>query len=91
MTLVARRIGSSTVVLWGHVRPGAGTRQVDLSFRDAAEQVPQPLSTVSTDTNGYFTTVVSDIPGREYRATTTLGDGRVLQGPFIHSYIFPVD
>ena len=91
MTLVARRIGSGQVVLWGHVRPEAGVRRVDLSYRDPAEQIPRPLLSVYTDESGYFIVTAPDRVGREFRATATLDDDRVVQGPFIHSYDFPID
>jgi hypothetical protein len=91
MTLMARRIASGDVVLWGHVRPGYGVRRVDLSYRDPAEQIPRPLSSVYTDNHGYFIVTAPDRAGREFRATSTLDDNRVLQGPFIHSYKFPLD
>jgi Cellulase (glycosyl hydrolase family 5) len=90
MTLVARRIGSGDVVLWGHVRPGSGVRQVDLSYRDGADQPDHTLATAYTDNHGYFDLVVPNREGREFRAFT-VSAGRVLEGPFIRSYRFPVD
>ncbi|HEX6654584.1 MAG TPA: hypothetical protein VF153_00060 [Candidatus Limnocylindria bacterium] len=89
MTLVARRIGSGEVVLWGHVRPGAGVRQVELSARDGPDQPAYTLANAYTNDDGYFHLIAPDRSGREFRATT-VSAGRLLLGPFIRSYRFPV-
>ena len=87
MTLAVRRLSANTLQIWGHVRPGSGYRSVSIDYRDS-DQIPRPLETVSTDQNGYFSVTSAQQPGRQWRATTELADGRVLQGPWIRSYRF---
>ncbi|MEK6277508.1 MAG: hypothetical protein AABM29_05805 [Actinomycetota bacterium] len=89
VTLVVRRLGNSgSAEVWGHVRPGVGFREVSIRVRDGEDEPSRALRTVETDIDGYFSFLTSFRRGREWRATTSLPDGRLLKGPFVRSYRF---
>jgi len=89
MTLVARRLDSRTVRLWGHVRPAGGGNSVQIAYRDPGGG-GDALGSVETDSRGYFSTTTFYRPKRRFQASTTLENGRQLQGPFIRAYRFPI-
>ena len=86
MTLVVRRLRSG-VLLWGHVRPGSGEREVEI-FRSG--DGAGPLLTVTTDQDGYFAVKSGFRKGATWRASTPLPYGGALAGPWIRAYRFPV-
>jgi hypothetical protein len=89
LTLLARRIpGTSTVELWGHVRPELGPAPVSIRVRDGENAESRPLRTVDTDADGYFSVFADFRRHREWRVTCSLEDGRLLKGPFVRSYRF---
>ena len=89
VTLLARRIpGTSTVELWGHVRPELGPTPVSIRVRDGENGDSRPLRTVDTDDDGYFSVFADFRRHREWRITCSLQDGRLLKGPFVRSYRF---
>jgi hypothetical protein len=88
ITLAVRRTGSAGVEIWGHLRPGDGTREVMLRYEDS-DGVGHSLGSVVTDAGGYFELRTEYRPGREWGAAAALADGRVLAGPLVRAYRFP--
>jgi hypothetical protein len=87
-TLVAQRRSkrSRTVRIWGHIRPGQGSRPVVVQFRDPGKPA-KGLKSLQTDAGGYFSFRTPFRDGRMYRVTSQLSD-RSLQGPFQRVYAF---
>lgn len=89
LTLVARRTKGAGVRIWGHVRPGEGPYDVQVSYRQGDSGPGRELTSVRTDANGYFRFSTAFRRNREWQATCRLPNGALLQGPFIRSYRFP--
>ena len=79
MTLLVRRTGPRKVMIWGHVRPGFGRRNVEVRVRrkGAGER---SLRTVRTDPDGYFKFGSSYRRGSRWRAIGRAA-GKSLFGP----------
>jgi hypothetical protein len=86
IALVVRSTGSM-VRVWGHVRPGSGTRDVTVEARDAQGGITT-LGEVTTDAGGYFQLVATRGKAKTWRAVCQLSGERSLTGPFIGSQAF---
>jgi hypothetical protein len=87
MTLLVRRRGARRVALWGHVRPGGGSRRVEVSYRDRGGRVRR-LRAVRTDRRGYFRFASRFRAGRRWRAECRLPRERTLVGPYVSAQRF---
>jgi hypothetical protein len=89
ITVAVRRTGSGGVEIWGHLRPGNGIREVEIRYRDS-DGVERSLGSVETNADGYFELGSEYRPGREWGAAGALADGRLLAGPLVRAYRFPL-
>lgn len=85
VTLVVRRRGSR-LILWGHLRPGSGSREVVVEAR--SRRGLRELARVYTDEDGYFTLRAPAGNDDRWRASAALPGGPVLSGPLVRSFRF---
>jgi len=78
LTLVAKGVGSRST-LWGLVRPAGARTTVTVEVADRGGAFRR-LTSVKTDSRGYFTRRVSGRSGRRWRLRWTTPAGRVLRG-----------
>lgn len=67
----AQKIKIGTVQLWGQVRPGSGARSVQLQRRSGNSWIT--VSTVNTNSSGYYYANVANARTTTYRAVTPAG------------------
>src|SRR3954453_19215408 len=84
LPLVAKGRGSRTT-LWGLVRPATGATKVTIQQADKGKDF-KDLTTVTTDTRGYFTRRTPNRSGRRWRLRWTDGSGTVRTGAPIRAY-----
>lgn len=87
LTLMVRRVGAARVRIWGHLRPGAGSRRVAIRYRDRGRG-ERALRTVRTDGRGYFGFGAAYVAARRWRAESRLPSGERLSGPLLGAYRF---
>ncbi len=78
LTLVAKGVGSRST-LWGLVRPARARTTVTVEVADRGGAFRR-LTSVKTDSRGYFTRRVAGRSGRRWRLRWTTPAGRVLRG-----------
>ena len=85
LTLAVRRRGHR-VLVWGHLRPGNGRRQVEV--RVGGRGRDGRLRRLRTNARGYFSFGSAFRAGRRWRAVAST-DGRRLKGPWVRAYRLP--
>ncbi|HKG36937.1 MAG TPA: hypothetical protein VKA89_10925 [Solirubrobacterales bacterium] len=83
MTLVVREPQSGPLRFWGHVRPGEGSRVVQVKASGG-----RLVRRATTDADGYFQFSAPARRATRWRARAELPGGRVVQGSWIRSYRF---
>lgn len=85
ITLLVKRTNSG-VLIWGHVRPGTGSRAVTVTYRQSGRTAN--LRRLHTNRNGYFSFRSGFAAGRKWAASAKIPGSGTLQGPYQVAYLF---
>jgi hypothetical protein len=85
LPLAVKRSGSKKVSVWGLVRPatGATTATIEINGKSGGWH---ELTTVQTNSRGYFTKSGAFVSGREWRLVWKAPDGTTFHGTATHAY-----
>jgi hypothetical protein len=75
----------SKVSLWGLVRPATGVTTASIEVRSGSGSF-HPLTTVTTNSRGYFTKSASFVAGRQWRLVWKAPDGTTFRGTPTRAY-----
>lgn len=81
LPLVADRYAGGKVRLWGLARPATGRSKVTILYANAGSSSWRKLTTLTTDSRGYFSSKRSAPKDRRYRVEWTAEDGKTFKGP----------
>jgi hypothetical protein len=85
LPLAVRRTSATKVSIWGLVRPAGGATPASIEVRSKAGSFHE-LTTVHTDSRGYFTQSAANAGGREWRLVWTAPDGTTFRGTPTRAY-----
>ena len=84
LPLAVKQSGSK-VSLWGLVRPATGVTTASIEVRSGSGSF-HPLTTVKTDSRGYFTKSAAFVAGRQWRLVWKAPDGTTFRGSPTRAY-----
>ena len=85
LPLAVRRTSSTRVSLWGLVRPAAATTTATIEVRSKGGSF-RTLTTVKTDSRGYFVKGAANAKDREWRLVWKAPDGTTYRGTPTRAY-----
>ncbi len=85
LPLAVRRTSATKVSIWGLVRPAAGATTASIEVRSKGGSF-RALTTVQTDSRGYFTKSAGNASGREWRLVWKAPDGTTFRGTPTRAY-----
>ena len=80
-----RRTSATKVSIWGLVRPAAGATTASIEVRSKGGSF-HALTTVHTDSRGYFAKSAANASGREWRLVWQAPDGTTFRGTPTRAY-----
>lgn len=86
LALSARKQTSSTVSVWGKVRPATAPGTATLQYRSGTRRTFRTLQTLTYNRLGYFTVTAPYTKGREYRLAWTTPAGSEYLGATTRAY-----